>query len=155
MTDAVEYFEDIAIGTVVHFGPLTVTRDEIIDFAGQFDPQPFHLSDAEAAKTHFGSLSASGWHTTALFMRMFVEHMRSQPGRQQASLGAMGIDELRWLRPVRPGDTLRGESEVIDKTPSRSRPEMGVIRTRVTLWNQHDEPVLTMKPVAMVRTRPQ
>ena len=148
------YFEDIAVGDTLHVGPITIGRDEIIAFAGEFDPQPFHLSDEAAAKTHFGSLSASGWHTVSLFMKMFVAEIQKRPGYQDSSLGAIGIDELRWLQPVRPGDTLRGTSEVIEKKASRSRPEMGVVKTRVTLFNQKDEPVMTMQPIAMFRTRP-
>lgn len=148
------YFEDIAIGDTVGFGPLTVSREEIVAFASEYDAQPFHLSDEAAAATHFGSLSASGWHTTALFMKMFVAEMQRMPGRQEASLGAIGIDELRWLQPVRPGDTLRGTSEVLEKKASRSRPEMGVVKTRITLLNQEDEPVMTMMPIILFRTRP-
>ncbi|HEX7876547.1 MAG TPA: MaoC family dehydratase [Sphingobium sp.] len=148
------YFEDIAIGDTVGFGPLTVSREEMVAFASEYDAQPFHLSDEAAAATHFGSLSASGWHTTALFMKMFVAEMQRIPGRQEASLGAIGIDELRWLQPVRPGDTLRGTSEVLEKKASRSRPEMGVVKTRITLLNQEDEPVMTMMPIILYRTRP-
>ncbi|WP_375195427.1 MaoC family dehydratase [Sphingobium sp.] len=148
------YFEDVAIGASSEFGPLTVSRDEIIDFAREFDPQPFHLSDEAAAQTHFGSLASSGWHTTALSMKMMVAAWQEHPGVQAASLGALGVDELRWLQPVRPGDTLRGRSEVVDKKASKSRPEMGIVRTQVTIFNQRDEPVLTMKPIAMFRTRP-
>jgi len=147
------YFEDVAIGDTITFGPLAISRDEIIAFASEFDAQPFHLSDEAAAQTHFGSLSASGWHTTALFMKMFVASMQSS-GHQDASLGAMGVDELRWLRPVRPGDTLHGSSVVVEKKASRSRPEMGVVKSRVTLFNQRDEPVMTMMPIALFRTRP-
>jgi acyl dehydratase len=152
--DDILYFEDIVVGDSVAFGPLTLSREETIAFAAEFDPQPFHLSDEAAATTHFRTISASGWHTTALFMKMFVAEMQKQPGRQAASLGAMGVDELRWLRPVRPGDTLRGTNEVIDKKISQSRPEMGIVRNKVTLYNQKDEPVLTMCPIAMWRTRP-
>lgn len=154
MADDIVYFEDIAIGDRIMFGPLTVTREETIAFAEAFDPQPFHLSDEAAATTHFGTVSGSGWHMTALFMKMFVAEMQRDPGRQAASLGAIGVDELRWLRPLRPGDTLRGTSEVIDKKVSKSRPEMGIIRSKVTILNQNDEPVLTMIPIAMWRTRP-
>ncbi|MET0248976.1 MAG: MaoC family dehydratase [Sphingobium sp.] len=154
MSEDIVYFEDVAIGETVTFGPVTVTREQTTHFAAEFDPQPFHLSDEAAASTHFGTLSASGWHTTALFMQMFVAEMQKTPGRQAASLGAIGIDELRWLRPLRPGDTLRGESVVIEKTPSRSRPEMGTVRSKVTLFNQHDQPILTMIPITMWRTRP-
>lgn len=153
MTDIV-YFEDVTVGDVIDFGPLTVSREEIIAFASEYDPQPFHLSDEAAGATHFGSLSASGWQSTALFMKMFVAEMQKVPGRQEASLGAIGIDELRWLRPVRPGDTLRGTSEVIDTKASRSRAEMGVVRSRVTMFNQNDEAVMTMIPIVMFRTRP-
>ncbi|MCP1469706.1 acyl dehydratase [Sphingobium sp. OAS761] len=153
MSDIV-YFEDIRVGDRFDFGPVTVDREEVIAFASRYDPQPFHLSDDAAATTHFGTVSASGWHTTALFMKMFVAEMQKNPGHQAASLGAMGVDELRWLRPVRPGDTLRGTSEVIDKKSSQSRPEMGIVRNRVTIVNQEDKPVLTMIPIALWRTRP-
>lgn len=154
MSEDIVYFEDIVVGETLTFGSVTVTREQTTGFAAEFDPQPFHLSDEEAASTHFGTISASGWHTTALFMKMFVAEMQKTPGRQAASLGAVGIDELRWLRPLRPGDTLRGTSEVIEKTPSRSRPEMGVVRSKVTLINQNEEPILTMIPIALWRTRP-
>ena len=147
------YFEDVEVGSKLEFGSITVGRDEIIAFAAEFDAQPFHLSDEAAAETHFGSLSASGWHTTALFMKMFVAKMQAG-GHQDASLGAMGIDELRWLQPVRPGDTLRGASEVVEKKASRSRPEMGIIKSKVTIFNQHNEPVMTLMPITMFRTRP-
>lgn len=148
------YFEDIMIGNTISFGPLSISREEIIAFAAEFDPQPFHLSDDAAAATHFGSLASSGWHTTALSMKMMVAAWQANPGVQAASLGALGVDELRWLQPVRPGDTLSGTSEVVEKKASRSRPEMGIVKTRVTLLNQRDEPVLTMMPIAMFRTRP-
>ncbi|MBH1991248.1 MAG: MaoC family dehydratase [Sphingomonadaceae bacterium] len=152
--DDIVYFEDMPIGESFDFGPLTVSREETIAFASEFDPQPFHLSDEAAATTHFGTLSASGWHTTALFMKMFVTEFQKHPGRQAASLGALGVDELRWLRPVRPGDTLRGTSVVVDKKISASRPDMGIVRNKVTIFNQKDQPVLSMIPIAMMRTRP-
>ena len=98
MAQDLHYFEDLEIGDSFEFGPLTISREEVIAFASEFDPQPFHLSDEAAAQTHFGTLSASGWHTTALFMKMFVADMQANPARQAASLGAMGVDELRWLR---------------------------------------------------------
>ena len=147
------YFEDVKLGDRNEFGPVTISREEIIAFAREFDPQPFHLSDEAAAVTHFGSLASSGWHTTALSMKMMVAMWQRNPGVQAASLGALGVDELRWLQPVRPGDTLRGVSEVIDLKASRSRPEMGIVKTHITLFNQRDEPVLSMKPIAMFRTR--
>lgn len=145
------YWEDIEVGARSSFGRYEVTRDEVIEFASKYDPQPFHLSDEAAAQTYFGRLSASGWHTCAMLMRMLVEHMRTE---RQAGLGSPGIDELRWLRPVYPGDTLRAESEVLDKTPSKSRPDMGSYRGRTTVFNQHDEPVMTLTSIGLIRRRP-
>lgn len=148
------YFEDIEIGSVEKFGYYVVERDEVIAFAGKYDPQPFHLSDEAAAQTHFKKLAASGWHTTGMFMAMFVAHMQEEPARQEASLGALGVDELRWLRPCYPGDVLRCQAEVVEKNQSKSRPEMGIIKSKITVFNQHDEPVMTLMPIAMWRTRP-
>ena len=145
------YFEDIEIGAARSFGHYEVTREEVVAFATKFDPQPFHLSDEEAAKTYFGRLSASGWHTASMMMRMLVDSMTEV---QQASLGSPGIDELRWLKPVYPGDTLRVESEVIDKTASRSRPDMASFRTRATVFNQDDVAVMTCLSIGLVRRRP-
>ncbi len=144
------YYEDIEVGAVERFGRKQVTREEVIDFASQFDPQPFHLDDEAAAATHFGRLSASGWHTGAMTMRMLVDHMRA---RAQAGLGSPGIDELRWLKPVYPGDTLRCESEVLSKRRSQSRPEMGLFQSKLTVFNQHDEPVMTMRSTGLIRVR--
>ena len=145
------YWEDIEVGARSSFGSYEVTRDEVIAFASKYDPQPFHLCDEAAAQTYFGRLSASGWHTCAMLMRMLVEHMRTE---QQAGLGSPGIDELRWLKPVYPGDTLRAESEVLDKTPSRSRPDMGSYRGRTTVFNQHDEPVMKLTSIGLISRRP-
>ena len=145
------YWEDIEVGATSRFGRYEVTREEVVDFASKYDPQPFHLSDEAAAETYFGRLSASGWHTCAMMMRMIVENMKAQ---EQAGLGSPGVDELRWLKPVYPGDTLRAESVVIDKTPSRSRPDMGSFRGQTTVFNQHDEPVMTLKSIGLVRRRP-
>lgn len=144
------YFEDIEVGTTSRFGRYEVTREEVIAFASAYDPQSFHLDDEAAAKTYFGRLSASGWHTAAMTMRMLVDNMKD---RQQAGLGSPGIDELRWKKPVYPGDTLRVETEVIDKTRSKSRPEMGSFRSEVRVFNQHDELVMTLKSIGLIRTR--
>jgi acyl dehydratase len=144
------YFDDIAVGTVRSFGRYEVTREEVLDFAQKYDPQPFHLSDEAAAQTHFGRLAASGWHTCSMAMAMFVAEMKQHP---QASLGAAGVDELRWLKPVYPGDTLRVESEVLEKKASQSRPEMGSLRNRMTVFNQNDEPVLRFTALALIRRR--
>ena len=145
------YFEDMTVGDRDSFGRYEVTRDEVIDFARKYDPQPFHLDDEAAAATHFGRLAASGWHTCAMTMAMMVAHMEVN---RQASLGAAGIDELRWLRPVFPGDVLRCETELLEKTPSRSRPEMGSTRSRMTTFNQDDRPVLTFVARALIGRRP-
>jgi acyl dehydratase len=144
------YFEDIEPGTKSAFGHYEVTREEVIEFASKYDPQPFHLDDDAAAQTYFGKLSASGWHTGSMAMRMLVDNMDTN---KQASLGSPGIDELRWLRPVYPGDVLRCETEIVDKTPSRSRPEMGSFRSNLTVFNQNDEAVMTMKSIGLIRRR--
>jgi len=146
-----QYFEDLEVGAKASFGHYEVKREETIAFAERYDPQPFHLSDEAAAQTHFGRLSASGWHTCAMTMAMVVENLKSA---DQAGLGAAGIDELRWLKPVYPGDTLRCETEVLEKTPSRSRPEMGSFRSRMTVINQDDVPVMTFTSIGLIRTRP-
>ena len=145
------YFEDIVPGTKSAFGRYEVTRDEVIEFATKYDPQPFHLSDDEAAKTYFGRLSASGWHTAAMMMRMLVDNMSAV---QQASLGSPGLDELRWLKPVYPGDVLRVETEILDKRPSRSRPDMGSFRSQATVRNQDDIVVMTVISIGLIRMRP-
>lgn len=145
-----QYFEDIAVGTVAQFGDYAVTREEVVAFAEKFDPQPFHLSDEAAAATHFGRLSASGWHTCAMTMAMLVEHLKAN---EQAGLGSPGIDELRWLKPVYPGDRLRCESEVLEKRRSASRPEMGIFKSRMAVFNQDDVLVMTFVSNGLVATR--
>ena len=145
------YFEDIAVGDTARFGAYAVTREEVVDFASRYDPQPFHLSDEAAAATHFGRLSASGWHTCAMMMAMLVAHMKEHA---QASLGSPGMDELRWLRPVYPGDTLSVETEVIEARVSASRPEMGITKSRVTVFNQGGVAVTTMVANGLIATRP-
>jgi acyl dehydratase len=145
------YFEDIVPGTKSAFGRYEVSREEVIEFASKYDPQPFHLSDEEAAKTYFGRLSASGWHTAAMMMSMLVKNISDI---QQAGLGSPGIDELRWLKPVYPGDTLRVETEVLDKRPSRSRADMGSFRSKATIYNQDDIAVMTVISIGLIRRRP-
>ena len=144
------YFEDIPVGQKHAFGKYEVTREEVLAFARKYDPQPFHLEDEAAAKTHFGRLSASGWHTCAMTMAMLVDNMSD---RKQAGLGSPGVDELRWLKPVYPGDTLRVETEVFEKRRSASRREMGIFKSRVKVFNQHDEPVLAMISIGLVALR--
>ncbi len=146
-----QYFEDLEVGAKQSFGSYAVTREEVIEFAAKYDPQPFHLSDEAAAKTHFGRLSASGWHTCAMAMSMAVENLKNH---RQAGLGSPGIDELKWLKPVYPGDTLRVETEVLEKRASASRPEMGIFKSRMTVFNQHDVAVMAMVSNGLIATRP-
>lgn len=148
--DWMQYFEDIVVGSRQAFGSYEVTRQEVIEFASKYDPQPFHLDDEAAAGTHFGRLSASGWHTCAMTMAMLVENLKAN---RQAGLGSPGIDQLRWLKPVFPGDTLRCESEVLEKRRSRSRREMGLFKSRLTVFNQGDEPVMQMVSNGLIQVR--
>ncbi len=144
------YFEDIEPGTIDRFGRYEVTREEVLDFARKYDPQPFHLSDEAAAQTHFGRLAASGWHTCAMAMAMVVENFT---GKAHAGLGSPGIDELRFVRPVYPGDTLRCESEILDKRQSRSKPLMGSYRSKLSVFNQDDVLVLSFIATDLIRVR--
>jgi acyl dehydratase len=145
------YFEDLEIGAETHFGSYEVTREEVLEFARKYDPQPFHLSDEAAAKTHFGRLAASGWHTCAMTMAVIA---RKVVGEEQAGLGSPGIDELRWLKPVFPGDTLHVRGKIVDKTPSRSKPEIGSFRTETVVTNQDEVPVMSFKSIVLIRRRP-
>ncbi|HWJ68917.1 MAG TPA: MaoC family dehydratase [Sphingobium sp.] len=148
------YWEDLEIGFTDSFGPIPVDREELLTFARRYDPQPFHLSDEAAAQTHFGQLAASGWQTCALMMGAMVERWQQVPGWQEQSLGAMGIDELRWRHPVFPGDVLRGTNELIEKIASRSRPQMGIIKWRTKLFNQDEKEVLSLISIVMQKRRP-
>ena len=145
------YLEDLEVGRKASFGSYHVTREEVLAFARQYDAQPFHLSDKAAAQTHFGRIAASGWHTCAMTMAMIVENLGADP---QAGLGSPGVDELRWLKPVYPGDTLRVESEIMEVTPSRSKPDIGSFRTLVTVFNQDDVAVLRFTSIVLMRRRP-
>ncbi len=145
-----KYFEDMVVGQKVSFGHYEVTREEVIEFASKYDPQPFHLDDEAAAQTFFGRLAASGWHTCAMTMRMMVEQFKTD---QVASLGSPGIDELRWIKPVYPGDTLRVEGELIEKRRSKSKPGIGFTKSRQTTFNQHGEPVMSMIGNNMMKLR--
>jgi acyl dehydratase len=154
-TDTVErarlYLEDLQ-PRMIHCSegePVTIDAESIKAFARQFDPQPFHLDEATAAKTFFKGLAASGWHTAAVTMRLLVEGGLPLTG---GIIGA-GVEEVRWPRPVRPGDRLRVESEVLEVRPSRSRPEQGIAKVRTTTLNQNDEPVQTMTSNLVVQRR--
>lgn len=144
------YFEDFAVGQRFRSTEsVTVTAERIKSFAAEFDPQPFHLDEESARASFFGGLAASGWHTAALTMRLLVgSDMRPAGG----NIGAGG-EELKWPRPVRPGDVLRLEAEVIDVRPSRSRPDIGIVKVRLTTFNQRDEPVQLTTPAMIVLRR--
>jgi acyl dehydratase len=134
---AMHYLEDFAAGQKYTTGTLTVTSEEIKAFATQFDPQPFHLDEAAAKDSFFGGLAASGWHTAALTMRLIVGGDLKPAG---GTIGA-GFDDFRWLRPVRPGDTLRAESEILEVRESKSRPAQGLVKVKTTTYNQDGDPV--------------
>ena len=150
--DGLVFFEDIALGSETVFGHYDVTREEVLEFAHKYDPQPFHLSDEEAAKTHFGRIAASGWHTCAMTMAVIA---RKVVETKQAGLGSPGVDELRWLKPVYPGDRLTVTGTVVDKTPSRSKPHIGTIRTETVVTNQDEVPVMRFTSIVMIRRRPE
>lgn len=145
----IEWFDDLKIGMIFKSEAVTVSKEDILRFAREYDPQPFHLDDEAARKTVFGGLAASGWHTAAICMRLATE---CRPFGPHPLLGA-GVDDLRWMKPVRPGDTLRLEGEVVDLIPSKSKPH-GIVRVKWTAFNQHGEPVYTFNPIGIVPRRP-
>ena len=143
------YFEDFSEGQELPFGPHTVTRAEIVAFAAEFDPQPFHLDERAAAETMLGGLAASGWHTCALFIRMLFDGWVTDA----ASMGSPGVDTLKWLRPVRPGDVLSGRSIVLEVRTSKSRPDRGFVRFRHEVANGRGEPVMVLENPVMFSRR--
>jgi acyl dehydratase len=147
---APRYWDDYEIGQKFDLGSTSFTADEIVDFARQYDPQSFHVDAAAARQSMFGGLIASGWHVTAKLMRLFVDNYVDQ----RTALGSPGVDEVRWLKPVRPGDTLSALVECAGKVPSKSRPEMGIIHEHWRATNQDGELVMTLKGTNMVRRRP-
>src|SRR5229473_1088794 len=144
------FLEDFAIGQIFRSGRLRIDKERIKTFGAEFDPQPFHLDENAARDTIFGGLTASGWHTAAVTMRLLVESGLKPAG---GIVGA-GADEFRWPRPVRPGDELRTESEVLEVRPSRSRPDQGLIKVRTTTLNQDDEAVQVIIANLVVPRRP-
>lgn len=144
------YFEDLRVGDEREYGAYTVTRDAILAFAREFDPQPFHLDDEAARRSHFGGLVASGWHTAAICMRLSVDGLVGET----ASMGSPGVDELRWLVPVRPGDTLSLRVRCVELTPSRSKPDRGSVRFDYELLNQAREVVMRMRAIGIIARRP-
>lgn len=143
------FFEDFAVGQKFRSPEMAVTAEAIKAFARQFDPQPFHLDEEAAKKTILGGLAASGWHTAAIAMRLAAS---CRPFGPHPLFGA-GVDDLRWLKPVRPGDTIHLEGEVVELVPSRTKPH-GVARIKWTAYNQGGEAVYTFNPIAIVPSRP-
>jgi acyl dehydratase len=144
------YFEDFEPGRTIEVGSYTLNEEEVLAFARQFDPQPFHVNKDAAAQSIYGGIIASGWHTCSLMMRMMVDGFLSVA----ASLGSPGVDEIRWLRPVRPGDTISVTSTVLDARPSASKPDRGVVHTMWEAKNQHGQSVATVKGMGMFLRRP-
>jgi len=144
------YLEDFAVAQTYGSGRLRIDADAIKAFAGEFDPQPFHLDEEAARGTFFRGLAASGWHTAAATMRLLVESDLKPAG----GIIGTGFDECRWPRPVRPGDELRVESEVLEVRPSKSRPDQGLIKVRTTTFNQNGEPVQVLISNLLVPRRP-
>ncbi len=145
------WFEDYVPGTTAEHGPLRVEEDDVVDFGRRFDPQPFHVDAEAAAAGPFGGLIASGWHTCALMMRLLADKYLSPV----SSLGSPGVDELRWLKPVYPGDRLTVRGKILATTPSRSKPDRGVIRGQTIVTNQDGAEVMTFVSIVMYQRRPQ
>ena len=145
------YLDDFTPGSVFETEGKTLSEAEILDFALKYDPQPFHMDVEAANKGPFGGLIASGVHTMAIGLRLLLQAQVFAPG---ASMGSPGMDELRWLKPVRPGDTLRLMGETLEVTPSRSKPDRGVLRYRMMIFNQHGEDVMSMLGMQIVKRRP-
>ncbi|WP_137937355.1 MaoC family dehydratase [Chitinivorax sp. B] len=151
MSEVKLYFEDLNPGRVFHGGPVTLEADELVDFARQYDPQPFHLTEAGGCASIFGGLVASGWQTAALTMRMFVH---SDLKRVANGLIGLQIDKLTFHQPVRPGDTLQSEFDVLNRKRSHSKPGFGVVHTCWRTYNQHGDMVMSLECAIWVATRP-
>jgi acyl dehydratase len=145
-----QYFEDFAAGDTIELGSFSLSADEIVEFARKYDPQPMHVDLEAARRSMYGGLIASGWHTAASYMRLVVDQVLNGTD----SLGSPGIDQLRWLKPVRPGDTVRARFHVLETRLSNSRPDWGIVRSRGELLNQDDEVVMTAEAVNFFGRRP-
>jgi acyl dehydratase len=143
------YWEDLAEGTARDMGSVTVSAEEIREFASRFDPQPFHLDEEAGRQSVFGSLCASGWHTCALAMRLTVENFL----RESSSMGSPGVENVRWLKPVFPGDTLRLRHTIVEARPLRTRSDAGLVRAVWEMFNQHGQKVMQMEGYGMFRRR--
>jgi acyl dehydratase len=144
------YLEDFEIGACERFGRYPVSHAEVIAFAQRYDPQPFHIDQAAAEKSHFGGLIASGWHTAAMYIRMINDH-----GATRHALAGLGFDDMRWPRPTRPGDVLSVESTVKAKSPLRSRADRGIVTFATRILNQREEAVMTFDVLVLFPSRPQ
>ncbi|MEO8935297.1 MAG: MaoC family dehydratase [Burkholderiaceae bacterium] len=142
-------FEDFEVGRVIACGPRTVTAEEIIAFAKQFDPQAFHVDEEAGKQSIYGSLIASGWHTAAMVMRMGCDAYLLD----STSVGSPGVDELRWLKPTRAGDTIRADLVTLEVRPSRSKPDRGIVVSEWRVYNQHDELIMTMRGMGLFLRR--
>lgn len=143
------HWEDFETGEVIDLGEYHVTREEILEFAERYDPQPFHTDEDAARDSIYGGLIASGWHTCAMMMRLLCDAVLVEA----ESMGSPGVERVRWLQPVRPGDTLRGTMEVMETRPSRSKPDRGLVRSHWEIHNQDDELVMTMEGMGLYRRR--
>jgi acyl dehydratase len=148
-TEPGRYFEDYPVGAVYTGGPISVGEQEILDFARRYDPQPMHIDKAAAAAGQFGGLIASGWHTGSLMMQLLAKHFVPQ-----GNLASPGLDELRWVRPLRPGDSLSLRATVESARRSRSKPDQGIVVSLVEVLNQNGEVVMSLKPISLMRCRP-
>ena len=144
------YFEDFHVGDTFNLGSQQVTEEDIITFARQFDPQPFHIDPERANESMFGGLIASGWHTVGIFMRLFVDGLLNET----ASMGSPGVEDVRWLKPVRPGDVLRATFTILGCTSSKSRADLGILRSKSEVFNQSDELVMSIVGIHFIGRRP-
>ena len=143
------YYEDFAEGDRIDLGSVSLSAEEIVEFATRYDPQPMHVDPEAARRSIYGGLIASGWHTAATYMRLLVDGLMGEA----KSHGSPGVDQLRWLKPVRPGDTLRGRFTILECRPSNSRPEWGIVRSRGEMINQADEVVMSCEAVNFFERR--
>ena len=143
------YWEDFKVGERLTLGSKTLSEEEIVGFAKEFDPQPFHVDKAKAEESFFGGIIASGWHTCSIAMRMMCDAYLNE----SASIGSPGVDNIRWLKPVRPGDTLRAERVILESRASSSKPDIGIVKSRWEMFNQHNEMVMSMEGISMFNRR--
>ena len=143
------YYEDLEIGQKIKLGSINVSKKEIISFAEKFDPQPFHTNEIKAKESIFGGLCASGWHTCSLFMRILYDGFLIN----SAAVGSPGMDAIRWLKPLRPGETITGIGEVIKKTPSKSRPEIGSLIINYEVFNKNNELIMTLIGISIFKKK--